>query len=120
MGNAKTAEYFWGGTVFCMAANRKNKIDRKWVGPGIIIGRFGDKYALVHFRGPYFEVDLEDMRPARSLFGIIGCDGTLTLHVTLAKSTINYLLGSQTLVFLTKMRNAYLRGNQTTGANADA
>ena len=72
---------FLGQTVYFMAANRKNKEERKWVGPGIIIGRFGNKYALVHFRWSYPEVDLEDMRSANSLFGIIGCDGTLTLQV---------------------------------------
>ena len=70
-----------------MAANRKNKIDRKWVGPGIIIGRFGDKYALVHFRRSYFEVYLYDMRSANSLFVIVGCDGTLTLHVPHAQNS---------------------------------
>ena len=64
-----------------MAANRENKEGWKWVGPGIIIGRFGNKYALVHFRGSYPEVDLDDMRSAKGLFDIIGCDGTLTLHV---------------------------------------
>ena len=44
------------------------------------------------------------------------------VNVTRAKNTkfaIHYLVDSQTLVFLTKMRNAYLSGNQTTWANTD-
>ena len=32
-------------------------------------GVLGDKYALVHFRGSYLEVDIDDMRAANSLFG---------------------------------------------------
>ena len=59
----------------------ENKIDKKWVGRGIIIGRFGEKYAVAHFRGSYFEADLDDMRTANSLFDIIGCGGALMLHV---------------------------------------
>ena len=104
-----------------MAENRKNEEERegKWVGPGITIGRFGNKYALVHFRGSYFEVDLEDMRSANSVFGSIGCDGALILHVPHTKFPIHYLVGSQTLVFVTKMRNEYLNGNQTTWNNTD-
>ena len=106
--NVKTEEYFLGGgAVFFMAANRKNKIDMKWIGPGIIIGRFGNKYELVHARWSYFEVDLEDMCSTSSLFDIVGFDGTLTLHVPRAKFPIRYLAGSQTLVFLTKMRHEY-------------
>ena len=48
----------WRGAVFFVVANIANKVDRKWVGAGIITGRFGDRYALVHFRGSYFEVGL--------------------------------------------------------------
>ena len=59
------------------------------------------------------------MRPTNSLFGIIGCGGTLTIHVPHTKFPIRYLVDSQTLVFLTKMRNEYLRGDQTTWANTD-
>ena len=53
-------------------------------GAGQIIGRFGNKYEFVHFSGPYFEVDIDDMRSANSLVGAIGCDGTLTLHIPIA------------------------------------
>ena len=59
------------------------------------------------------------MRSANSLFGIIGCDGALTLHIPNTKFTIRYLVGSQTLVVLTEMRNEYLRGNQTAWENTD-
>ena len=71
---------------------------KKWVGHGIIIGRFVGKYALVPIRGPYFEVDLGDMRSANSLFDTIGGDGTLKLHIPSTKSAIHYLVDSQTLV----------------------
>ena len=77
--NAKTEEYYV--ETVCFIGNSKNKIDKIWVGQGIIIGRFGNKYALVHFGWPYFEVGLDDMRSANSLLGIIGCDGMLTLHI---------------------------------------
>ena len=60
------------------------------------------------------------MRSTNSLFDIVGCDGTLTLHVPRAKFTIHYLADSQTIVLLAKMRNVYLRGNQTLRANTDA
>ena len=59
------------------------------------------------------------MRSANKLFGGIGCDGKLTLHVPQTKFPIHYLVGAQTLVFLTKMRNEYLRGNTTTWSNTD-
>ena len=114
----KRVDSLWGKRYF-IVANRKNKVGKKWVWPGIIIGRFGNRYALVHFRWPYFEVDLGDMRSSDSLFVIIGCGGALTLHIPSTKFPIHYLAGSQTLVFLTKMRNGYLRGNQTTRVNAD-
>ena len=59
------------------------------------------------------------MRSANGLFGIVGCDGTLTLHVPHAKFPIHYLVGSQTLVCLAEMRNEYLTGNQANWANTD-
>ena len=71
---------------------------------------FWGKYELVRFRGSYFEVDLGDMRPANSVFGTIGRDGALTLHIPSTKSPVHYLADSKTLVFLTKIRNGYLRG----------
>ena len=64
----------------------KSKTQRRnWAHPGIIVGRFGNKHALVHFRWSYFEVDLEGAMPANSLFGSIDWDGALTLHVPSAK-----------------------------------
>ena len=108
------------GELFLFLANRKNKVGKKWAGAGVIDGRFGARrYALVNFRVSYFEVDLCDMRPASSLFRIIGSGGPLTLHIPSTEFPIRYLAGSQTLVFLTKMRSEYLRGNQTTRANED-
>ena len=40
--------------------------------------RFWNKYALVHFRGSYLEVDLDDMRAANRILDVIGCDGGVT------------------------------------------
>ena len=100
-------------------ANRKTEAEKKMVGPGIIIGRFGNKYASVRFTGSYFEVDLGDMRSTNSLFELIACSGTLRLHIPRTKSPIHYLVDSQTLISLTKMRNEILNKNQTTLANTD-
>ena len=50
-----------GGFLYILQYRRKGA--RKWSWSGIIIGRFGRKDALVHSRGPYLEVDIEDMRP---------------------------------------------------------
>ena len=70
--------------------------------------------------GPYLEVDLGDMRATNSLFELIGCGGTLRLHVPSTKFSIHYLVDSETLISLSKMRNELLNRNQTTWANADA
>ena len=117
--NDKSEEFCLGQAVYFIASNRKTKEGKKWVRPGVIIRRFGNKYAFVHFMGSYFEVDIGDMRSANSLFELIGCDGTFRLRVPSTKSPIHYLADSQTLIFLTKMRNEFLNRNQTTWANAD-
>ena len=54
--------------------------------------RFGNKYALVRFRGPNLQLDLGDMRSANSLFELIGCGGTLQVHVAGTKRPIHYLV----------------------------
>ena len=69
--------------------------------------------------GSYFEVDMGDMRSANSLFDLIWRDGTLRLHIPSEKPPIHYLVDSQTIISLTKMRNEILNKNQTTWANAD-
>ena len=60
-----------------------------------------------------------DMRSENSLFGVIGRDGELRLHVPSTQFPIHYLVGSQIPTPLTKMRNELLNQNQTTWANAD-
>ena len=74
---------------------------------------------MVRFRGSYFEVDLGDMRPANSLPWIIGRGGALRLHIQSAKFQIHYMVDSQTLISLTKMRDEILNGNPTTRENTD-
>ena len=49
------------------------------------------KYTSVRFTGPYFEVDLGDTRSENSLFGLIWSDGTLRLHIPVAKCPIHYM-----------------------------
>ena len=71
----------------------------------VIIGRFGGRSALVRCRGSYLEVDLDDMRSENRLLDVIGCDGELRLHLPSTKSTIRYLVDSQTLIGLAKMIN---------------
>ena len=117
--NAKTEELIFGRTVFFISANRKKQ---NWQEMGRAMNNYWAFWVQIRtgtFRVSYFEVGLEDMRSANSLFGITGCDGALTLHIPNTKFPIHYLLGPQTLVFLTKMRNGYLRGNRTTWGNAD-
>ena len=92
----------WWGQFSLRWQTAKNKIVKKWAGPGISIGRFGNKYALVHFRGSYFEVDLDDMRAADSLFGIIGFDGTLTLQIPHTKFPNTLPTGFENSCFLNK------------------
>ena len=79
------------------------------VGQWVIIVRFGIKYGLVHFRWSYVEVDLDDMRSANRLFEILGRDGELQLHLPSTKFPIHYLVGSQTLIFLSGMGNGILK-----------
>ena len=75
------------------------------MGPWAIIGRFGGKYEPAHFRWPYLEVDLDDMRPADRLFGILGIDGALQFHLPSTKFPLHYLVDSQALISLSEMRN---------------
>ena len=86
----------------------------------IIIGRLGSKYALRRLRWPYIEVDLDDMLSANMLFGIIGRDGALQLHLPSAKSPIHYAEVSQTPISLSKMGNSILNRNQTRWGDTDA
>ena len=67
---------------------------------GVITGRFGGKYALVHFMESYLEVDLGDMRSTNSLFELIGRGGELRLHVPSTKSAIHYMVDTQSIIFL--------------------
>ena len=107
------------GNSFLISANRTAKGEKKWLGGGIIVGRFGDKYDLVLFRGSYLDVDIDDMRSTNSLLVTVGRDGALQLHVASAKFPIHYMADSQSLTFLPKMRNGILNPNQTTWPNTD-
>ena len=91
--------------------------DAKRSAAWVITGRFGGEYALFHFRWPYLEVDLDDVRSANRLFEIIGRGGALQLRVPSTKSPIHYLVYPQAMIPLPK--NALLNRNQTTWAYTD-
>ena len=65
--------------------------------------RFGRKYAMVHLRAPYLEVDMDDMRSDDRFSGILGRVGDVQLHVASTKSPIHYLVDAQALISLSEM-----------------
>ena len=92
------------------AANRKSKSGKSWKGPGIIIARYGGTYALVHFRGAYLEVSIDDMKPKDRISEVLGRDGTLQLHLANTKFPLRYLADSQTLIFYLNRETKFLTG----------
>ena len=87
---------------------RKSKSDKRWQGTGIIIARYGNAYALVHFRGSYLEVSLDDMKSTDRILDVLGRDGTLQLHLENTKFPLHYLVGSQALIFFRKRETKFL------------
>ena len=79
--------------------------------------RFGRKYAMVHLRAPYLEVDMDDMRSDDRFSGILGRVGDAQLHVASTRSPIQYLVGPKTLTRHLEMRGAILNRIQTKWAN---
>ena len=78
-----------GGECFApWGKGRKLKSDKRWQGPGIIIARYGSTYALVHFRGAYLEASLGDMKSTDRILDVLGCDGTLQLHLANTKFSV--------------------------------
>ena len=59
------------------------------------------------------------MRSANRLIDVIGCDGTLQLHLPCTKPPIHYLVDYKTLIFLSGMRKGISNRNQTTRTNTD-
>ena len=80
----------------------------------------GGKYALIHFRCSFLEVDLDDMRPTNRLLEVLARDGTLRRHLPSAKSPIHYSVDSQKLISLSEMRHVVSNRNRTTCDNTDA
>ena len=118
--DTKSEQFLVYRKVFFKAENRNAKGGRKWLGPGVIIGRFRGKYAIVRICGSYLEVDIEDMRPENRSLGIIGRDGALQLRLPSTEFPTHYLVYSKTLIALSEMGNAILNRNQTTWGNTDA
>ena len=107
------------GRGFSLATHRKRRqrivraMDNYWVPWG--------KYALVRFRYPYLEVDIDDMRPENRLSEIFGRGGALQLHVASTKFPRPYLVGSQSIIILSEMGNVILnlKKKRTAWANTD-
>ena len=62
---------------------------------------------------------LNDLRPMDKNPDGLGCDGTLHMHLPNRKSILRYPVGSQSLVFLSLVRNAILQNKASTRANTD-
>ena len=88
---------FLGRSAF-LSTNPKTKGGNRRMGPWIIIGGFGEIYALVHFRGSYLEVGLEDMRAPNRILYVVGRGGALQLHLPIAKFHLRHLVEPQTLI----------------------
>ena len=114
----KTEEFCLGQTVY-FYTERKTKAEKRWQGPGIIIPRYGNQYALVHFRGTYLEVSMGDLKSTDRVLDVLGCDGALQLHVGSTKFPLHYLVDSQKLIFVSKVRNGFLQRNLITWTNTD-
>ena len=84
------------------------------------MGYSGWGCALVHFQGSYPEVDLDEMRSPNRLIDVIARDGDLRRHLHIAKFPIRDLVGSQTLIVLSEMRNGIPNRNKKTRQNTDA
>ena len=104
--------FSWADGVF-LSTSRETKGVKRWLVPWVIIGRFGIKFALVHGRWSYLEVDPGDMRSENRLLEAIGRDGSLGLHPPSKKSPIRYLVGSQTLMSPSEMGNGIANRNKT-------
>ena len=77
------------------------------------------KCDLVYYRQSTADVDLNDLRHTAKIFDALGCDGALNLHLTDKKCQIQYLVRSQPLVLLAKIRNDIWLTNKGTWANTD-
>ena len=104
----ESEELFLREALYSYRNNGENKSGFKWKRHGIVIGRFGRKFALVYDRWNSGEVDLNDLAPSGMIFDALGCDGALNLHWGDRQFHIRYLVGPETLVFLTKIRNGIL------------
>merc|ERR1712112_27697 len=98
--------FAWGKPCI-FYTERKTKGGKRWQGPGVIIARYGNQYDLVHFMGSYLEVAMGDLKSTGKVLDVLGCGGTLHLHVGSTKFPLHYLVDSQTLIFLSKVRNEF-------------
>ena len=73
---------------------------------------FGNNFAVVYNRWCTIETDLNDLRSANKISDILGRGSKLRLNLTNSKSPVRYLVDSQTVSFLTKIRNALLKRNK--------
>ena len=59
------------------------------------------------------------MKSTGKILDVLGCDGTLQLHLENTKFPLHYLVHSQTLIFLSKARNKILNRIPVTWASTD-
>ena len=59
------------------------------------------------------------MKSTDRILEVSGCDGTLQLHLANTEFPLHYLVGSQTLIFLSKARNEILNRNPVTWTSTD-
>ena len=57
-----------------------------------------------HFRFDAVEVDLNDLTSTNKILDVLGCDGSLRMHLTVTKSHIRFSADPQTLVLVTEIR----------------
>ena len=96
-----------------------SKLDNKWSGPGIIIGRFGIKFAFVYIRRNTVEVELNETRRTDKISDVLGYGGTWRLRLSNTKSPLHYSVDRQHIDCLSKIRNAISNQIATTWGNTD-
>ena len=77
----------------------KIKADFKRQGNGGFIGRFWRELALVYDRRNTITVDLRDPMSTDGISDVLGCDGSLSFHLTDQKFEKRYMIYSRKLVF---------------------
>ena len=111
-------EFFLGGTGYFYRNNGNNKLILNGAGMWVIIGRFGNKFALAYPQWGTIGVDLNDVLSTNKISDVLCCDGPFRLHLT-NKNTRALFRRSQKASFLTKIRREISKTYNATCANTD-